>query len=214
MYFMVDLENTGSRGLQGAEYLTAEDSITLFYSEACKRIERGRLQQMKDSGSRLDICRLQNSGKNALDFYIASRIGETYGAGYEGTTVVISNDKGFRAVQDYWRSCAVCQKRIILKPDIEQGILASNESSERKRVIQKKLQEVDLQAEYKKHEEHMRIRRELEERFADTEYAGMVEQILLVVEGRKAHKVLYLDSLKRFGRKDGVEIYRRIRQMV
>lgn len=214
IHFMIDLENTRSRGLQGAEYLNSEDSIIIFCSEACKRVEWGKMQQVIDSGSRMEICRLQNTGKNALDFYIASKIGEIYGGGYEGVTAIISNDKGFRAVQDYWRSCSPHQRKIVLKPDIEQSIPSSNENSGRRRLIQKKLQEVDVEAEYKKHEEHMRIRKELERQFANTEYIGMMEQIMRIVEERKANKVLYLDSLKQFGKRDGLEIYHRIKGIV
>lgn len=81
IHFMVDLENTGSRGLQGVEYLESDDRITIFYSQSCLKIERGKLQQIAEAGSKLNICRLQNVGKNALDFYIASRIGEVYGKG-------------------------------------------------------------------------------------------------------------------------------------
>lgn len=214
MYFMVDMENTGSQGLQGTEYLMAEDCITLFFSQSCRKIEQGKLQDIWDSGCKMKICPLKNPGKNALDFYIASGIGEIYGTGYEGMTVIVSGDKGFQAVQDYWRCCTSHPRRIILRKNIELGILASNENSERRKTIQRKLQETDLETEYRKQQERMRIRKELEEEFADTEYAGMIGQIAMVVEGKKDNKVLYLDSLKQFGRKKGVEIYHRIKQVV
>ncbi len=214
MYFMVDMENTGSQGLQGAEYLTAGDNITLFFSRPCRKIEQGKMQDILNSGCGMKICPLHKPGKNALDFYIASGIGEIYGTGYEGITVIVSGDKGFQAVQDYWRCCTPHPRRIILRKSIELGILASNENSERRKTIQRKLQEVDLETEYRKQEERRRIRKELEEKFADTEYAGMIEQIAMVMEGKKENKVLYLDSLKRFGRKKGVEIYHRIKQVV
>lgn len=211
---MVDMENTGNQGLQGAEYLTAEDYVILFFSHSCRKIERGKLQDIMNSGCGMKICPLQNPGKNALDFYIASGIGEVYGTGYGGIIVIVSSDKGFQAVQDYWRCHAACPRKIILRKNIEQGILASNENSERRKAIQRKLQEIDLETEYRKQEERRRIRKELEEKFADTEYADMIEQIAMMVEGKKENKVLYLDSLKQFGRKKGVEIYHRIKQVV
>ncbi len=52
------------------------------------------------------------------------------------------------------------------------------------------------------------MRRELEKLFASSEYAGMIEQIMDIVKGENRHKLIYLESLKRFGRKQGVEIYR------
>ena len=97
LHFMIDLENTRSAGLQGAEYLTAADQVTIFYSKACVQITFGRMQELLASGCGMEVCRLVNTGKNALDFYIASRIGEVYGQGFEGTIAIVSNDKGFRA---------------------------------------------------------------------------------------------------------------------
>ena len=48
-HFMIDLENTRSRGLQGAEYLSVEDCVTIFYSQSCLKVEGGKLQQIMDA---------------------------------------------------------------------------------------------------------------------------------------------------------------------
>ncbi len=148
-HFMIDFENTWSKGLQGAEYLSPDDRVTIFYSNSCLKVEKGKLQQIIDAGSMLDICRLQRAGKNALDFYIASRIGALFGEGYLGRVAIVSNDKGYSAVQDYWAKCAKPSRRIILQPNIEQCIGCSDEESERRKLVQEKLQEVNLEAQYK-----------------------------------------------------------------
>ena len=92
---MIDFENTGSRVLQGAEYLQPDDSVTIFYSQICMKIEQKPLRQLKESGCSFRICKLQKPGKNALDFYIASHIGEIYGQGYTGMIAIVSNDAGY-----------------------------------------------------------------------------------------------------------------------
>ena len=79
--FLIDFENTRSRVLQGTEYLLSDDFVTIFYSQACLLIEHGRFRQIEESGCGLDIYKSQSKGKNALDFYIAFRIGEIYGQG-------------------------------------------------------------------------------------------------------------------------------------
>ncbi len=213
-HFMIDLENTRSRGLQGAEYLTADDCVTIFYSQTCVKLEKGKLQQIIDAGSVLDIRRLRRTGKNALDFYIASRIGELFGGGYSGIVAIVSNDKGYNAVQDYWSSCAKPARKVLLQSNIEQCIGCSNESSDRKKLIQGKLQEVNLETEYRLYGERLKMRRALEDIFSDTSYRNLTGQIFGVVEGRKESELrgLYLDTIKRFGREDGLEIYRRIKQ--
>lgn len=214
LHFMIDLENTRSAGLQGAEYLTAADQVTIFYSKACVQITFGRMQELLASGCGMEVCRLVNTGKNALDFYIASRIGEVYGQGFEGTIAIVSNDKGFRAVQDYWRSCVPVPRKIILRLDIEQSIVSANENSERRMTIQKKLKEINLETEYRKYEEKIRMRRELESTFEGTGHELLIDEIMLLVEGKKEHKVLYLNSLKHFGWKNGLEIYNRVKSLV
>lgn len=211
-YFMIDFENTRSKGLHGAEYLLPDDNVTIFYSQSSLKVEKGLLQQVVDAGSVLNICRLQKTGKNALDYYIASRIGELFGGGYQGRIAIVSGDKGYSAVQDYWAYCAEPARKIVVGPNIEQCIGRSNENSERKRTIQGKLQEVNLETQYGLYEEHLRIRQDLEDRFADAEYRELLGQIVNIAESKKGRRSLYLDSVKQFGRKRGLEIYTRIRQ--
>ena len=214
IHFMVDFENTRSRGLHGAEYLQPDDSVTIFYSQACMKIERKRFCQLKESGCGFRICKLQKSGKNALDFYIASCIGEMYGQGYTGMTAIVSNDSGFRAVREYWKSCADVPRDIILRPDIEQCIFSSGENSFRQRQISMGKHEVHLEEEYRKYAEQQRIRKGLEKSFAHTDYERLIEQIMSMIESSKPLKILYLDSVKQFGKRDGLNIYHKIKQII
>ena len=214
IHFMIDFENTRSRGLQGAEYLQEEDSVTIFYSQACMKIEQGRLRQLKQARCSFKLCKLQKSGKNALDFYIASHIGEIYGQGYTGIAAIVSSDAGFQAVKDYWKSCASVPQNIILRPDIEQCIFSSGENSLRQKRIYMEKKEVCLEEEYKKYAEQQRIRNALKDSFSNTDYEGMVEQIMEVVNHSKPLKLLYLDSVKQFGKRDGLNIYHKVKQII
>ena len=77
MQFMIDFENTGSAGLRGASFLLPEDTVTIFYSESSDKAESGFMSDIFASGC---VCRgykLFRSGKNSLDFYIASEFLET-----------------------------------------------------------------------------------------------------------------------------------------
>ena len=214
IHFMIDFENTRSRGLQGAEYLQADDSVTIFYSQVCMKIEQKRFCQLKESGCGFRICKLQKSGKNALDFYIASRIGEMYGQGYTGMTAIVSNDAGFRAVKEYWKSSAAVSRDIILRPNIEQCIFSSGENSFRQRRISAEMQEIHLEEEYEKYAEQQRIRKGLEYSFANTDYENMIGQIMNMIESPKPLKILYLDSVKQFGKRDGLHIYHMVKQII
>lgn len=154
IHFMVDFENVKSAGLHGSEYLCSDDGVTIFYSNTCLKIEKEKMDDILKSGCGLHICKLQNMGKNALDFYIASRIGEVFGSGYQGEIAIISKDKGFQAVQDYWRY-AKSPKNIVLNTNIEQCILFSGEKSERHDLIHRKKEHVDIEQEYRKYQEQL-----------------------------------------------------------
>ena len=112
------------------------------------KIEQDRLLQLKQAGCNFRLCKLQKSGKNALDFYIASHIGKIYGQGYTGMAAIVSSDAGFQAVREYWKSCASVSQNIILRPDIEQCIFSSGENSLRQKRIYMEKKEVDLEEEY------------------------------------------------------------------
>lgn len=213
IHFMVDFENVTGRGLQGCEYLNVHDKITIFYSQACSQVEYKLVQQILSTGCDFDICRLQRTGKNALDFYIASRIGEVFGNGYTGTVAIVSNDKGFAAVQDYWKSKEE-PKKIVLKPDIEQCILASGENSKRQKEIQNSRRKVSLEVEFEKYKERRRIKLAVEEMLAGTEYVDDIVPIIDMIQAKSTPKVLYLDTLKKYGKKDGLNIYQKIKRVV
>lgn len=212
IHFMIDFENVRSAGLQGSEYLCMDDSVTIFYSTCCSGIEQDKIRHILESGCELDICKLQNTGKNALDFYIASRIGEIYGGGYEGDVAIVSRDKGFKAVQEYWRK-ADSARNVVLKPDMEQCIVSSGENSERSAVIREKRKIVNLEGEFEKYKARKAVQEEIKQLFADSKYGTEIGKIIDMVQQKPTPKVLYLDTLKRFGRKQGLEIYSKIRDV-
>lgn len=98
MLFLIDYENVGNSGMKGCGYLNSSDHVIIFFSEAKKKMERRSLETIINSGCVFEICKLCKNGKNALDFYIASRLGEMFGGGFEGTAVIVSHDNGFQAV--------------------------------------------------------------------------------------------------------------------
>lgn len=88
--FLVDYENVQSGApFCGIDTLTAEDDIYFFYSDNAKKIEEYYWQLLISSPCKKHFIKLKQTGKNALDFYIAVQV------------VIISNDKDFTAVVDY-----------------------------------------------------------------------------------------------------------------
>lgn len=211
MYFLIDFENVGNQGLRGTQYLLREDTVFIFYSHACEQIRQGCLHQIMESFCRLDICKLKKAGKNALDFYIATKTGQIFGSGYEGKAAIVSRDQGFTAVRDYWKSREKPSRQVILGADLEQCILSANENRDRTAQIREQLKPVKLETEFAKYEERMKMRAVLEKVFADTAYEEKLGAIQELYERQPDRKILYLNSVKTFGKKDGLEIYRKMR---
>lgn len=212
MLFLVDYENVGCSGMRGSEYLDVNDHMILFYSDAKKNIERRYLEAITGSGCTFEICKLCKTGKNALDFYIASRLGELIGEGYDGIAVIISNDNGFKAVRDYWEKCAARKRRVISASNIENGIVSGGEQNERTRELRKRRESLSIGGYYETYREKKRIREVLEELFAGTEYEPMLQEIQNLIEGKeKAARMIYLNSLHLFGRKNGLAIYQKLK---
>lgn len=60
----------------------------------------------------------------------------------------------------------------------------------------------------------MRLQTILKQIFDETDFAEQMPEIQNLMETGKTPKVIYLNSLHRFGRKKGLEIYNRIKPIV
>ena len=213
MLFLIDYENVGYAGMKGCNYLTAQDHVIVFYSEAKKHMERRDLEAIAASGCIFEVCKLCKTGKNALDFYIVSRLGELFGEGYEGIAVVVSNDGGFQAVRDYWEKRAAHKRRVQLSSCIEDGFVSGNENNERTRELRQLREKLAISGYYSVYTERMRMKTVLQKIFKDTQYEDRIEEIQNMLDGKeKNSKIIYLDSLHLFGRKGGLEVYHKIKE--
>lgn len=119
MWYMIDYENVHEEGLYGMEMLKKDDRIFVFYNMGDKEnVENGKLREAAEKGISFQNIVLYKRGKNALDFYISSKIGEICGQGIHQDIAVISGDKGFQALCEYWMYVADIRKRIILRNTI------------------------------------------------------------------------------------------------
>ena len=210
MLFLIDFENVGNAGMKGCDYLDARDHVIIFYSEARKHMEQRILEEITSSGCVFDICKLCKAGKNALDFYIASRLGELIGEGYEGGIVIVSNDSGFQAVREYWEKRALYKRKTLISSCVKDGIVSGNENDERTKMLRHLREKISIGGYHSAYTEKMRVKSVLEKLFKGTEYEGRIEEIQNMITG-KSPKLIYLSSLHMFGKKSGLEIYNRIK---
>ena len=74
-YFLIDYENVHETGFKHLNQFNNDDTIVLFYSDACKNIS---LDIIHEFNTKHIVCMVQkvNTGtKNALDFQLSSYLG-------------------------------------------------------------------------------------------------------------------------------------------
>lgn len=212
MLFLVDYENIGNMGMKGCCYLNESDHVVIFYSDARRHMERRYLEDIANTGSVFEICKLYKSGKNALDFYIASKLGELFGSGFSGTAVIVSQDNGFQAVCDYWGKRAIPKRTVLLSSCVEEGIVSGNENNERTRELRRLRENLTIGGYFADYTETLRVKEVIKNLFDGTEYEEMTGEIQkLMEEKKKMPKLIYLNCLHSFGRDNGLAIYNRMK---
>lgn len=162
------------------------------------------------------MCKLVKSGKNALDFYIASECGYISQAG-EKQIVIVSKDKGFSAVSDFFQM-KVEDITVVVAPNIESGLLSlkGTEDTERRKVIKEKMKPMDIASAQARIQERKEFVNRILKVFSGSEFEARSSEILEFLEdrGECTPKLLYTSSLHRFGRKDGREIYQLLKSAI
>lgn len=206
MRFLIDFENVHSPGLRGAELLGRDDGVIIYYSQTCNVIEKGALGRILSSGCSFQIEKLKNIGRNALDFYIATQVGEIYGQGGSEIIGIVSGDKGLKALRDFWLTR---RRQVIVKPTILQCIISANEMTERTRAAHDELDTLNLEEEYRAYRKRQeRIRRLRDIVGGDAEIA---EQLMARIAEGIPPRELYLHMLRTLGRIRGTEAYRKLK---
>ena len=211
MLFLIDYENVGNAGMHGCGFLHAGDWVIVFYSKDSPNMEARFLEMIRDSGCRFEVCKLAQKRKNALDFYIASRLGEIFGAGYDGVVAIVTGDAGLTSIRDYWTLHAKPARRVYISSSLERAIISAGGKKSRVKTINRMLSGMSIDSFYAAYEAEEKHRAQLKEAFAGTEYASRIREIEAITRKNESSRLIYLEALKTFGRKDGLEIYRKLK---
>lgn len=216
---LVDYENVqGTKGLKGVEYLAENDHLIVFYSTSCMKIAAEYMDPIKESGCKFSIYKLKKPSKNALDFYIATEAGRLSALG-DTQIALITRDKGFESIADFFTvNDALKATKLVVCDDIEHGLekLTDPDDIERRKLIRQKMQTVDLEVEYGRMQEANAVREKISQLLQNTEYKPMTDNIVKFFSDNKkeSSKKLYTGTLHEFGLKNGVAIYRLLKDVV
>lgn len=216
---LVDYENVSmTDGLKGIEYLNENDTLIIFYSQCCEKIRAEYIEMIEKSQCEFKTYKLARTGKNALDFYIAVECG-VLGSRGETQICIISKDKGFGAVSDFFRiQTELDGVTVRIASNVENALAALNapEDEVRKKLIKEKTRTLSIEAEQARIKEYRSFAEKIAKAFEGTEYEAKTERIIRFIDGqdKKALRLLYTGSLHEFGREDGRAIYQVLKKVV
>lgn len=101
--YMIDYENVKTGGLNGISRLTDADRVIIFYSENANRLTFDLHQRLMASTAKIEYREVTVGGHNALDFQLVTYLGFLIAQDPNGQYLIISNDRGFEYVVNFWR---------------------------------------------------------------------------------------------------------------
>lgn len=119
--FLIDTENVGWQGIRGSESLSSSDEVYLFTTDVFNASKSFSLEIMKmliSSRAKFSFINIgkTNALKNYLDFQLCTFLGSFMERQQDAQAVIISKDKGYQSVVDYWHHN---NRKVYLAPDIK-----------------------------------------------------------------------------------------------
>lgn len=135
-YYLIDFENVKSRGMEGVELLTEEDTVCIFYSDNADSMTFDLHRKLNETKANIIYHKVAVGTKNALDFQLATYLGYLIcgqqNEGIHPNYFIVTKDNGFTSLMVYWKAQGV-PVRIIRNllwgknPVAEQNLLIEEE---------------------------------------------------------------------------------------
>lgn len=135
-YYLVDYENVKTDGLKDLTGVKAEDVVILFYSDQCKNITLDIMDRMVKRNIKFSFCKVTTGVKNALDFQLSSHLGYLIGKDKEAKYYIVSNDKGYDCLCEYWSKQNITVERITFKGKESQGKTSDKKETKKKSKVE------------------------------------------------------------------------------
>lgn len=213
MIYLVDYENVKNEGFMGYEFLTQEDVLYIFYSDCVPNIRKQISLKLFQPSMEVHLYKLKTTRKNAIDFYIATKLGELIEREQVTKVAIITKDHGFLSLTDFWGHVSETKCKIIVEKDIAECILKSGNNDEQYRQVKYQMTAVSLESAYSEYEQQKDLEGRLKAQLAGTEFEEDCPKVIDIFAHAENKRGLYLSSLKQFGRERGTRLYASIRDV-
>ncbi|MDR0197304.1 MAG: hypothetical protein LBI36_03695 [Oscillospiraceae bacterium] len=213
--FLIDFENVHSEGMIGVDNLTEEDEVAIFYSVNADSVSFEILHKLMFCKAKLSYFKIRRGGRNALDFQLATYLGYLISVRPDAQFFLISRDNGFDFAVDFWETGYVEVKPSIRRFVNVKDVLAYFAGKAKKAASSKVAEASEVGAanevgEAGKVAETSEVGEASEAAPASVSDSDEAEVDRLLSDSKSSHE-LYISTVKRFGQKKGVEIYRSIK---
>lgn len=107
-YYLIDFENVKSRGMEGVELLTEEDTVCIFYSDNADSMTFDLHRKLNETKANIIYHKVAVGTKNALDFQLATYLGYLIcgqqSEGIHPNYFIVTKDNGFTSLMVYWKA--------------------------------------------------------------------------------------------------------------
>lgn len=144
--YLIDFENVTSAGISGIQRLTKEDKVYIFYTVNASNMSFAAHMNLLSSPAEVIYYNVTSGGKNALDFQLASFLGYLISKGEDKDFYIISNDKGYDHVKNFWERSGITEGVTIhSSPSINRSLIP-NEKPFTSKIQQSSQQSVTMQS--------------------------------------------------------------------
>ena len=205
-YYLVDYENTGPSGLNGAEKLSKKDRVLIFCSQSNgAKISSDFLS--KFNHLHLKVFSVPQK-KQSVDMHIMSYLGYLVGKKNGSRFVIVSKDSDYDDVMKFWKDnkgAVIGRQQAISCKAVQ---LAANDSPRKNKSPEKKVAVAKEAKLLTKTEFNCKIQKALSKAKIDGKIIGEVSRAASKQYTNANRKVLLKGVLKqRYGKSDGTNIY-------
>lgn len=210
--YLIDSENVGSTWTS----LLSKEKVELyiFVTANAKSLNYTLLKEITENKHKNSYKVIEcEVGKNSLDFYISSYLGYLIGKNNNSDYTIVSQDKGYDNVIEFWKTQGIEVKKINTKPEVERKrrIL-------KRPAIQRPRKTVSAETRSFNKKEEPAVKADpsydfLKRRFKETDDKD-IERIRNVLDSvsSKESKDVYVALVKEFKQEDGLKHYNTVKR--
>lgn len=124
-HYFIDYENVRWEGLKGIEDLDRDNYVYIFYTVNSNTLTFEAMNNINKSQAYVAKIKVEAGSKNALDFQLSSFLGYKINGNTEDQFIIVSKDKGFKPVKDFWERSNI---RVLQKISIQDSFPSDEEN--------------------------------------------------------------------------------------